>query len=150
MTHPSLSEVTISGLRLSHPMFLLPSVCQRAGFWAVWHGPQRFPFAYHCRASSSRLELDRATSMEPFEKAAGSTLLMLRGEETHSRGWMTCKSEAAGGLPSPGFWLGGFLDCMASDKQKPGNKTTGVWGWVSGPKALPFGSLLEASVSWVP
>lgn len=87
MTHPSLSEVTISGLCLLFlrvpPAWRLP---EGRALGSVWHGPQRFPFAYHCRASSSRLELDRATSMEPFGKAVGSTLLMLRGEETHSRG----------------------------------------------------------------
>lgn len=37
---------------------------------------------------------------------------------------MTCKSEAAGGFPNPGFWLGGFLDCMDSSEQASGNKTT--------------------------
>lgn len=37
---------------------------------------------------------------------------------------MTCKSEAAGGFPSPSFWLGGFLDCVDSNKQMPGSKTT--------------------------
>ena len=52
---------------------------------------------------------------------------------------MTCEPEAAGGIPSRGLWLGGFLDCMASDKQKPGNQATveasgGMWGWDSGPK----------------
>lgn len=52
---------------------------------------------------------------------------------------MTCEPEAAGGVPSRGLWLGGFLDCMASDKQKPGNQATveasgGMWGWDSGPK----------------
>ena len=35
MTHPLPSEVTISGLCLSHPVFLLPVVCPRAGLWAL-------------------------------------------------------------------------------------------------------------------